>query len=62
MKKRTAKEIADRRDFCEKHFDALEAALRTIEAWEFDFMGDCVADARKVARDALDAIAKERKP
>lgn len=34
---------------------ALTKALRIIEAWEFNFRGDCVADARKVAREALEA-------
>ena len=32
----------------------MEGALRTIEAWPFDFMGDCVADARALARKALE--------
>lgn len=32
----------------------MERALRTIEAWPFDFMGDCVADARALARKALE--------
>ena len=32
---------------------ALLEALKIIEAWEFDFRGDCVADARRVARAAI---------
>lgn len=33
---------------------ALEEALTIIAKWEFDFRGDCVADARRVAGAALD--------
>jgi len=33
----------------------MERALRTIEAWPFNIMGDCVADARALARKALGA-------
>lgn len=29
-------------------------ALKKIAAWEFDFRGDCVADAQKVAREAIE--------
>lgn len=32
----------------------MERALRTIEAWPFNIMGDCVADARALARKALE--------
>ena len=32
----------------------MEGALRTIEAWPFNIMGDCVADARALARKALE--------
>ena len=31
----------------------LRAALETIAAWSFDIMGDCVADARSLAQEAL---------
>ena len=37
----------------------MERALRTIEAWPFDFMGDCVADARALARKALEEADDE---
>lgn len=33
--------------------DMLEA-LKKIAAWEFDIRGDCVADAQKVAREAIE--------
>jgi cell division septum initiation protein DivIVA len=33
--------------------ERMERALEKIVQWEFDIMGDCVTDARKVARDAL---------
>ena len=31
----------------------LRAALERIEAWDFDIMGDCVADAQELAQKAL---------
>ena len=37
----------------EQRIAALEKALRTIEEWEFNIDGDCVADAREVASAAL---------
>lgn len=40
--------------------DMLEA-LKKIAAWEFDFRGDCVADAQKVARDAIEKAEEKQK-
>ena len=37
----------------------MERALRTIEAWPFNIMGDCVADARALARKALEEADDE---
>jgi len=36
------------------------AALETIAKWEFDFRGDCVADARKVAQAEIDRAKGEQ--
>jgi len=33
--------------------DALAMAMERIAAWDFDIMGDCVADAQKLAINAL---------
>jgi hypothetical protein len=33
--------------------DRRDAALLRIAKWDFDIMGDCVADAQKVARETL---------
>lgn len=40
--------------------DMLEA-LKKIAAWEFDFRGDCVADAQKVAREAIEKAEEKQK-
>lgn len=34
--------------------DGLRRALDTISLWPFDIMGDCIADARHIARKALE--------
>jgi hypothetical protein len=39
--------------------ERMRVALQRIQRWEFDTMGDCVADAQKVATDALAPDAKE---
>ena len=43
-------------------FDQMVAAFERIEAWDFDIMGDCVADARLVARVILSEIAVASPP
>ena len=40
----------------------LVGALREIEEWRFDIRGDCVADARHVARQALALSRAESAP
>lgn len=35
--------------------DGLRKALDTISLWPFDIMGDCVKDARHIAKKALEA-------
>lgn len=35
--------------------ERLRRALELIAAWPFDIMGDCVADARRVAKAALES-------
>lgn len=39
-------------------FDKMVAAFERIEAWDFDIMGDCVADARLVARVILSEVKR----
>jgi hypothetical protein len=39
----------------------LEKALRIIAAWPFNIMGDCVADAKKLAADVLAGAHAEEK-
>jgi len=45
---------AENRELAER-VKLLETPLRTIEQWPFNIMGDCVADARQLARAALAA-------
>lgn len=43
--------------FLKQRIKELEVVLRKIAVWEFNIMGDCVADAQKLAKAAL----KEKK-
>lgn len=59
MKKRKVKRCAWKED--SEHAegrasrDGLRRALDEISLWPFDIMGDCVADAKHIAKKALEA-------